>query len=323
MLIGTLIGAFFCGLWVYLRPWCLYADSNSYLLMTGGVYTISPYRSRVLIPWLLSFLQTKTPPPHMPKGGTPIMRWSRTRVMLTWAALSWVSLSLSSGLIYLLTERAGAPGWVGSVLFCALPWYRMLSFGAFMVDQFSMLCALACAFLPLEYAIPIAFVGGVAHERSPVFAALFAQEPWLLVGVIGALVFMFFGPRGKVQPYEDGWVNYPLSAYQYHRTNPIADYFVCWGAVLFGLSLSPHVLLVLVIAYGQLLVGRDRSRLIQWAAPVLIPSAASFIVGFGETWMLIVLVLHVSMMFMRPTEVGKSVDGNSDVETIVGARLAA
>jgi hypothetical protein len=139
-----------------------------------------------------------------------------------------------------------------------------------------MLLALAAALLfPTQpfAACFLACLSGWIHERGPVFAALYAWHPLLLVGLVA--VGWWRRPAG---PDGDALVGRgTLQALSAHRPyNDWLDMRVHWyslrglwlGLAWFGCSTQAAA--TLAVAALSRLVGTDSCRFMFWAAPIII-----------------------------------------------------
>jgi len=308
LVIGSLIGSLGVALWVYRLGWNILSDSATLTLMSAGVRVSSPFRWRVLIPLLLRPLVKRAgPPPWRPRRPEPFLDWVYKPALWVWSALSWGSLIACTAIIAYIGDRAGAPAWLCATLFVGLPWYRILSMAPFMTDQLGMLCALLCVVLPVEYALPVCIIGGMAHERSAVFAAIFSWNPAFLIGIIPPMLTALFGKKGAAQPWELGWVDKPLSgAIPFHRAHPLWSYVAPWGAVLLGIEPTLQMAALVIVSYGQLLVARDQERLYQWMAPALIVPAAILISLANPLGISLIVLFHIFSPTQDPaSRVGK------------------
>ena len=312
MILCFTIATLFVALWVYRHGWVMYNDSATYLLISAGHPASGPFRWRLLIPWILRpWVRKSGPPPYRPKTPAHVHKWVARPPMFIWSALSWACMITTA---VLLSSQTVTP-WMACILFCAIPWYRILAAGPFMTDQLGMLCAVAVTLLPLEFAIPVAIIGGLAHERSPVFAAAYAWNPIFLVGCIPPLLIALFKRtgRGPCLPWEMGWVDKWFSGTRsYHNGCPLWYLIAPWGAMLLGAEPDIQLGLVVALAYGQMVVACDRERLFQWAAPALLAPAVAVLSGCSNIVITLVLTAHIFSPFMDPVSAGKKVWGDSD-----------
>ena len=254
-----------------MKPPTLTPDSARYLTVRTPP---APFHLRVLIPWLC---------------GHSAIRW----YVATW---------VGSALIALGTALM-APGWPGiaaAALVLALPSVRFSLSHVVLVDMAALGLATTSAGLAVHgWIIPaliVALLAGAAKETAPVFAALFAWNPLLLVGlVVPAIVKLVRTPGTDVlnEP-EHAWIlAHPIQAGRKYHHRMVVDampvLLTPWGACILALG-APSLQLgaTLVVAYGQLFVATDTVRLYQWAAPVVAVSATSAV--DPRWWPLMVLV---------------------------------
>jgi hypothetical protein len=166
-----------------------------------------------------------------------------------------------------------------------------------LVDIPAMVCALLAACLTMNglwwAAIPVVLVAGMVKETSPVFAAAFAWNPILLVGLLAPAVRHLQRDGEDVLDAENAWIlAHPFrAARKYHRHDQFGSYVIPWGVAIIGLAaLDVQLGAVLCLAYAQLLVATDTTRLYQWAWPTLAVAAAGVV---PAVWLLPLAVVHL------------------------------
>jgi len=171
----------------------------------------------------------------------------------------------------------------------------------FLVDLPALATAAAAAWLADDYlpaAIALSVVAGAMKETAPVFSAAYAWNPWLLVGLIApALRHWRHRPVEDCLDDENAWIlAHPFAAAaKYHRAIPSWAYILPWGALLVNAgSLDHRQIVVLVLAYAQILIATDTVRLYQWATPALVVGPLADI---PTSWVWIVLALHFTHPF--------------------------
>lgn len=166
--------------------------------------------------------------------------------------------------------------WKGSLLLLTLPGAWFIATHPTTVDAPSMLLALGGASLFPEHpyaACLLSCLSGFIHERGPVFAALYAAHPLLLVGLVASGWWRKAAGADKDKPVGRGL----MASIQAHRK--YTD-FLDWKVNLFSLrglvpfaafyGVSPAAWLTLAVAWASRLVGTDAARFLFWAAPVLV-----------------------------------------------------
>ncbi len=181
--------------------------------------------------------------------------------------------------------------WKHALLLASLPGFWFCAVHLTCVDAPSMLLGFVAALLwphaPYQAAM-CACLAGFIHERGPVFAALYAGSPVLLVGLVA--VGWWRRPaladrdqlvgRGLIhsirahKPYTD-WLDWKVNALSLRGVPLLAAFY---GA-------SPQAWLSLAVAWASRLVGTDGARFLFWGAPILIRELPDF-----PTWM---LALHL------------------------------
>lgn len=263
-------------------------DGVRYLHLGAGERVPKPYHLRWLVPWLCG---------------------RRDRAWLVSAWSSWVAAAVLVGLL--------APSWqtgvAAGLMFAALPGIRFNVRHPILVDLPAMALAIGAAVLAsqgqLVAAVVVAVLAGTAKESSPLFAAVYAWCPWLLLGLVAPAVRWLvsrpaaiaddplrryqIGPGGYVPEF--AWIlEHPFRAgVKYHRAAwwDGAVMVAPWGAALVALAdPSWQLLVALVAGYAQLLVATDTVRLYQWAAPVVCVAAATAV---PAGWLVVLVVLCV------------------------------
>jgi len=143
------------------------------------------------------------------------------------------------------------------------------------------------------YAVGLAIIAGCINEKAPVFAAIYAWNPYMLAGLIPVAIRYFTAPVGTVPngmtdecEEEVKWVlANPLKIFGRFHRETLSDAFkwvLPWGGLLFALYAPSWPLVVgLVAAYGLCLVATDSQRLYVWAMPLMAAAVAPEYIGFG------------------------------------------
>lgn len=183
--------------------------------------------------------------------------WHPTALMLA----NW------AGFVFLVTSMGD---WRKALLVASLPgMWIMCTFAT--VDGPAIALAWASALLckaghPVLGAC-VALAGGFVHERSPVFAAIYALSPWPLLGLVapamlgalykssnGNLGFMFHA-RGSQRMGD--WLDWNTWVWPLRGVVPIA---------VVSHAASPSAWLALGVSAMSRLMGNDISRFFVWAA---------------------------------------------------------
>ena len=163
-----------------------------------------------------------------------------------------------------------------ALLFCSLPGFWFVAVHRTCVDAVSMALGLGASLLfPFQpyFSVLLAILSGVVHERGPVFAALYAGSPLLLLGLVGVGWW-----RRAAMPDSDRLVGKGLvHAIRAHK--PYTDW-LDWKVSLFAAravpllaafyGVSPRAWLALALAWASRVVGTDGARFIWWGTPLLI-----------------------------------------------------
>jgi hypothetical protein len=208
-----------------------------------------------------------------------------------WKALTWGSVAAVGILTAIYTNSP----WMACVAF--LPGVAFSVRHPVLVDAFGMALALGAA-LMLSVCWPIAIVlallAGCTRETAPIWAAVYAWNPLLLVGLVpvGVRWLMRSGP--DVLDPKNAWIlQHPIKAsIEFHAgrwTDPLLM-VLPWGGLLAGITaFTTQTLVAVGLGYSQLLVATDAVRLYQWAAPVLALAAVAAV----PAWALPIVALTV------------------------------
>ena len=136
--------------------------------------------------------------------------------------------------------------------------------------------------------IVLAIASGAIHERGPVFAAIYAWNPVMLIGLAGVQWW-----RKQGGPDADRLVGHTLvDSIKAHKLyqDLLDPWTVVYGLrgvlplAAFGCS-SPRAWLALCVAFATRVIGTDTCRFLWWSAPVLLKDSPS-----SPMWF---LMLHV------------------------------
>ena len=249
-----------------------------------------------LTPDSARYLTNRTPP--SPFHLRPLLPWLCGQSATRWYLATWIGTALLALGTYLLK-----PGWQGiaaAALVLALPSVRFNLTHVVLVDMAALGLATASAALMVHGwiipAIILALLAGAAKETAPIFAALFAWNPLLLVGLaVPAIVKLIRTPGTDVlnEP-EHAWIlAHPIQAGRKYHHRMVIDAMPIlvtpWGACILALG-APSIQLAatLTAGYAQLLVATDTVRLYQWSAPVVAIAATSAV--DPRWWPLMVIV---------------------------------
>jgi hypothetical protein len=215
------------------------------------------------------------------------LRWLLPRLLgdnvTRWQWVTRVSVLAIGILTALFTHSV----WMACVI--ALPgiWFNWRF--PVLVDAPAMALALGAALLwPISpaAAIAVVLIAGCVRETAPVWSAIYAWQPWLLIGLIPVTARALMRHGSDVLDAENAWIlTHPIKAsIKYHRglwTEPKVM-VTPWGPLLIGLgSLDAQTGVALAAAYGQLAIATDAVRLYQWAAPVLALATVRMLPGWA------------------------------------------
>jgi hypothetical protein len=183
-----------------------------------------------------------------------------------------------------------ADGWerglAAGSMFAAMPMNRFNMRNPVLVDATAIALAVSAAVAWKEGLWPLGvaliLVSGMVKETAPVFGALYAWVPVLLVGLLAPAVrALLTRPGPDVLDAENAWIlRHPLQASRkYHHGKWLSGVMIApWGGAIVSLAaLDWRLGLLLAVSYAQLLVATDTVRLYQWAAPALCVAAAAVV----------------------------------------------
>ena len=240
-------------------------DEGRYFHMSAGLGAPLPFHLR----WLLPFL-----------AGKELRAWRIAGIG------GWALFVLSVGTM---------GGWPAALLVAVLPGPAVIFQFPRLVDGYALGIAAVTAAQDVWWLqILLGVYAGSVSERAPLFAALWAWSPWPLVGLIApALRYAFWRPGAEVPSLAGTYAaNVLIKPWRiglqrdWHDLGLIAP----WGGLCTAIAwLDAQMAVTLLVAYAQLLVATDRSRLYQWAAPVLAISIAQHV-----DWRLCLLIALIT-----------------------------
>jgi hypothetical protein len=166
--------------------------------------------------------------------------------------------------------------WKGSLLLLTLPGAWVIATRPTTVDAPAILLAWSASMLFAHHpwlAVLVSCASGVIHERGPVFAALYAWHPLLLVGLIGVQWWRSAAPPDDDFRVGRGFVASLMTHRQDHdwlaREQTL---FAARGLPLLaaGYGVSTAAWATLAVAWCTRLVGSDLGRFVFWAGPILV-----------------------------------------------------
>ena len=264
-------------------------DASRYILAGRGVPVARPFNLRWLLPTICK---------------DDLRRWRAVWVC------SWVVAA--AGMVWwcwdLGIERAAA----AAVLLLALPgvWGPQVvrPVGVDLPAMAVAIMAVACFDHGLwPVAVLLILVAASIKETSPVFAAVWAWHPIMLIGlIVPAVVWFVRKPQidqVTAQPLLRRVYEHPvITALEAHRGRWRDAWLMVapWGATLAALYRpSWQTLLILVLAYAQLLVATDTVRLLHTAAGPVMALAAAQVLPLQ----LLPLILIAHFFWWRKPEV--------------------
>lgn len=152
-------------------------------------------------------------------------------------------------------------------------------------------------------ALVVALVAASVKETSPVWLALWVWSPWPLIAlvapVVAAITLRPEMDQVTAQPILRRVHDHPVRSSMEHHAGQWRSGWVMvapWGVCVLSLvDPSPQVVAVVVVAYAQLIVATDTTRLLHTAAGPVVALAA---VGHIPTeWLMFAVVAHTMWWF--------------------------
>ena len=226
------------------------------------------------------------PNPPSPFHLRPLLPALCGTVAWRWHTATYVGIGLT-----LVATWALVGGWRGvaaALILAALPSVRFNATHPVLVDAAALGLATTSAALwvhgyPLP-ALTIAALAAATKETAPIFAALFAWTPVLLLALLIPAAIASLRTPGSRDPLGDehhAWVlAHPIQASRKYHHRFLADanptLFTPWGGAITAIA-APSLQLAATLAagYTQLAFATDTVRLYQWAAPVVCIAATT------------------------------------------------
>ena len=252
--ISALIGAASIALTLYQHGCAVSSDGSVYLDLAKR------QRSPFCLRWLLPLI--------LPKR------------LASWAAISWLSLVGSAAAMWWWACIMDSQSPVAvAAMWTTLPIYRVAAHFPVLVDAPGLALGLAAACMAqtgqVRRGVVTTIFANTINEKTAIFAALWAKSPMLAFGliptVIAAIVCRLRHGRQRLSVVSRARQRNAT------RLNSAAALLAPWGlglAAVFA-SWTPIELATLAVAYAQLFVACDCTRLYQWAAPVVLPKAVA------------------------------------------------
>jgi len=182
----------------------------------------------------------------------------------------------TTSLVCLIGLGVAMGSWKGAVLLLTLPGSWFIATHPTTVDAPAMLLAWCASLLMPTHpyiAVVLSCISGVVHERGPVFAAIYAWHPLLLIGLVGVGWW-----RRAAKPDNDMLVgrgfmhslkaSRPYNDFLDGHTTLVGLRGIIPLAAWFGVPLSAWA--ALGVAFASRAVGTDFGRFVLWGAPAVI-----------------------------------------------------
>ena len=230
-------------------------DGQRYFLMAEGRPQAMPYHLRWFLPKVL---------------GKDFERW-RLWTQVALATICWA--------LVLYAWQRGVPlpqAILAGVLLAGLPsvWMYWLKLPV-LTDMASMAIALLAAVVPTPWGVLLALLGGCIREGTPVYAALYAWNPWLLLGLAAPAVRFLFWKHGiEADPRVKALLDNPVKtswARNGGRWKDLRISLLPWAGLLAAVfHPSCQLLVSYAVCCAPIFRSHDFVRHYIMAAPVLI-----------------------------------------------------
>lgn len=189
--------------------------------------------------------------------------WPKRLLQVT----SWGSIAMLGSLM---------GDWKRALLLMTLPGAWFVVSHPTTVDAPAMLLAWCASLLMPTHpyvAVALSCVSGVIHERGPVFAALYAWHPLLLLGLVGVGWWRKAAAQDSDKLVGGGFlhslrVSRPYNDFLDAKTTFLGLRGLPLMAAYFGVGWQAWV--TLAVAWASRAVGTDFGRFVWWAAPALV-----------------------------------------------------
>jgi len=184
---------------------------------------------------------------------------------------------------------------IGGALVCGLSGVTLVNYALkYMSDGFGMLCMVTSLWLfkidQWELAVLVTVIGSMANEKTFVYSALMSSNPLALIGGIPVLLRWLLYKHATP---DDDLLKTPFkTGVQFHKNfwMDAKRSVLIWGVTIIAFaSIDIHLAVVLLVAYGSVLLATDSTRLIQWAFPIMILYTLPL---FPEAWAIPLIALH-------------------------------
>ena len=188
---------------------------------------------------------------------------------------------------------------IGGALVCGLGGVTLVNYALkYLSDGFGMLCMITALWLfkidLTLWGILVTLIGSMANEKTFVYVTLMSLNPYALIGAIPVLIrYLVYKHADSDYLGGDEIIKHPFkSGIEFHKGfwfDPKRSVLV-WGVTIIAFAnMNIHLAVVLLVAYGSILLATDSTRLIHWAFPIMVASMLSIT---PDSWLIPLTVLH-------------------------------
>lgn len=188
---------------------------------------------------------------------------------------------------------------IGGALVCGLSGVTLVNYALkYMSDGFGMLCMVTALWLfkinQWELAVLVTVIGSMANEKTFVYTALMSLNPYALIGAVPVVLrcLLYKHAKNDILGDTETLKNPFKLGFKYHK----AFWFdakrsvLIWGVTIIAFAnMDIHLGIVLLVAYGSVLLATDSTRLIQWSFPIMVLYTLPLL---PEAWAIPLIGLH-------------------------------
>jgi len=219
-----------------------------------------------------------------------------------WNAFSYIpviAIPIISYYYFLALGFTEAQALTGGALVCGLSGVTLVNYAIkYLSDGFGMLCMITALYLfqvDLQlWAILVTLIGSMANEKTFVYVTLMSLNPYALLGAVPVILRWILYKHSKTDFLGDtDLLNNPIAlGIKYHKGfwfDPKKSVLI-WGVTIIAFAnMNIHLAVVLLVAYGSVLLATDSTRLVHWAFPLMVASTLTVI---PEAWAIPLVAVH-------------------------------
>lgn len=187
---------------------------------------------------------------------------------------------------------------IGCALVCGLNGVVLMNYvGKYLTDGFGMLCMILSMIgfqYGIIYGVLFSLIGSMANEKVFVYTALMSFNPYALIGGVAVLLrYVLYKHAESDYLGGDAIIKNPLkTGIELHKGFwfSFKRSVLVWGVCIIAcMNIDIHLGVVLLVAYGSILLATDSTRLFMWAFPLVVIASLSI---FPEQWAVPLIGIH-------------------------------